>query len=625
MKKKTITLNFATLFSIVIVIGIIITAIVVKTKLIPEESIILTYQAKEQKATATTSTTVIGTWDISATENDNVTATLYEDGKLSITGTGNMKNWSSNSDVAWKDKTNQITSVEISNSVTSIGNYTFTYCTSLTSITIPSSVTSIGYDAFYNCTSLTSITIPSSVTTIASSTFSSCTSLTSITIPSSVISIDNSAFKYCSNVTIYCEEGSYAKQYAGSNNISYKIGTMPTDMGPWDISEDGNNSVTATLYEDGKLSITGTGKMKNWSSSSNVPWKDKRSQITSIEISNSVTSIGSSAFYNCSSLTTISIPNSVTSIDIHAFSYCSGLTSINVNQNNANYSSTDGILFNKDKTTIIQYPEGKKDVVNYIIPSSVTTIGSYTFQNCYSLKTITIPSSVTTIETSPFYNCSNLTIYCEEDSSAEEYAIEKNIPYEIIEIKEDIQINKIVIKTEPNKTDYIVGDTLDTSGLVLTATYNNGTTKEITTGYTCTPMSLTNVGNQNILVTYEGQTVTFEVTVRENENQGGNGNEGGDNNQSGDDNQGGDNNQGGDGNQGGDNNQSGDKIQNGSSSQKVSTNKDKTSSNPQTVTSATTPKELPKTGVSSIWIIAAIIVTIIGIISYIQYKRIRKI
>ena len=89
----------------------------------------------------------------------------------------------------------------IPSSVTSIGNYAFSGCSSLTSITIPSSVTSIGDGAFCQCSSLTSITIPSSVTSIGNYAFSGCSSLTSITIPSSVTSIGDGAFCQCSSLT----------------------------------------------------------------------------------------------------------------------------------------------------------------------------------------------------------------------------------------------------------------------------------------------------------------------------------------------------------------------------------------------------------------------------------------
>ena len=137
------------------------------------------------------------------------------------------------------------------------------------------------------------------------------------------------------------------------------------------------------------------------------------SSLVSIKIPNSVTSIGNDAFSDCSSLTSITIPDSVTSIGnrtgCQAFSWCSSLTNINVSDNNKNYSSIDGVLFNKDKTVIIKYPEGKESK-SYKIPNSVTSIGIYAFSDyCSSLTSITIPDSVTSIGEYAFEGCRSLT------------------------------------------------------------------------------------------------------------------------------------------------------------------------------------------------------------------------
>ena len=120
-----------------------------------------------------------------------------------------------------------------------------------------------------------------------------------------------------------------------------------------------------------------------------------------------VTSIGSCAFHGCSSLTSITIPNSVTSIGI-AFDWCKKLTQINVDTANTVYSSVNGVLFSKDKTELIRYPEGKADT-SYAIPNGVTSIGYWAFCDCYSLTSITIPDSVTSIGTMAFEDCSSLT------------------------------------------------------------------------------------------------------------------------------------------------------------------------------------------------------------------------
>ena len=128
--------------------------------------------------------------------------------------------------------------------------------------------------------------------------------------------------------------------------------------------------------------------------------------LTSIEIPNSVTSIGRYAFEGCRSLSNIEIPNSVTSIGWPAFEGCSNLTEIKVADGNQNYASIDGCLYSKDITTLWRCPQTK---VSIIIPSSVTMINTYAFQDCSGLTSIEIPNSVTSIGYYAFQDCSGLT------------------------------------------------------------------------------------------------------------------------------------------------------------------------------------------------------------------------
>ncbi|MGI6493366.1 MAG: leucine-rich repeat protein [Candidatus Methanomethylophilaceae archaeon] len=130
--------------------------------------------------------------------------------------------------------------------------------------------------------------------------------------------------------------------------------------------------------------------------------------LTSVTIGNSVTSIGDRAFYNCTGLTSVTIPDSVTSIGDYAFHNCTGLTKFIVPEDNANYSSDEnGILYNKNKTSLIQCPEGYEGGV--VIPDSVTSIGDFAFYKCTGLTSVTIPDSVISIGDYAFYNCTGLT------------------------------------------------------------------------------------------------------------------------------------------------------------------------------------------------------------------------
>lgn len=138
--------------------------------------------------------------------------------------------------------------------------------------------------------------------------------------------------------------------------------------------------------------------------------------VTAVEIpstttisssSYSVITIGANAFRSCTSMVSVTVPSFVTGISGGAFYGCSNLTTINVNASNTKYSSVDGVLFDIDKTTLVEYPEGITG--SYTLPSTVTTVGEVAFHDCTKLTAVTIPASVTAIGSYAFYGCSGLT------------------------------------------------------------------------------------------------------------------------------------------------------------------------------------------------------------------------
>ena len=364
----------------------------------------------------TTSEKYVGKWVIDC--DDDAKSVTIKNGTVGI------------ADFAFYDCPS-LTSVTIPNSVTSMGEQAFGECVSLLGITIPNGMTSIDENTFYNCTSLTSVTIPNRVTSIGDHAFKECASLASITIPGSITEIGYEAFMGCTSlksVTIPASVLSIDSEAFGYIDRDEKIDDFKIDYVKY---TEGHryavgNGFTEEVYfatselDDGSLRIT--GYIDNLSSVSLIiPSEINGKQVTgiggqafegctgleNITIPDSVTEIGLEAFSGCTSLTNITIPDSVTEIGSSAFSGCTSLTAIDVEIGNNNYTSVNGVLFNKGKTELICYPAGKTDK-SYNIPNSVTSIGYSAFIDCTSITSITIPDSVTSIDSSAFGGCSSL-------------------------------------------------------------------------------------------------------------------------------------------------------------------------------------------------------------------------
>ena len=295
------------------------------------------------------------------------------DGKLSILDLSDAKIVKSNDSYVWDGGWQQGSNDELGNSV-------FKGCSVLTSVTIPSSVTVIGLNAFEGCSGLTSLIIPSSVTSIERSAFKDCSGLTSLIIPSSVTEIGESVFEGCSGLT--------------------------------------NLTIPSSVTEIGGAAFKGCSSLTSITIPSSVTEIERSafkgcSGLTSLIIPSSVTSIGSYVFENCSGLTSITIPSSVTEIGGAAFKGCSSLINLyyKIDKKIETYLRY-GHLYIDVNCGIEYYLNGKK-ITSVAIPSTITKLGEYAFQNCRDLTSVYVSWQSPISTGSAFYgvDISKCTLY----------------------------------------------------------------------------------------------------------------------------------------------------------------------------------------------------------------------
>lgn len=326
----------------------------------------------------------------------------------------------------------KLTKATITDTVKTIAESAFADCKNLESLKLPKNLEKIGYGVFKNCSKLKTVTLPDTLKSIGGSAFSGCTALKSIIIPDNVTTINSSAFISCRGLETV-EIGSGVTKI-GTNSFGDCVNLKKIV-----VDKDNKNYVS----EDGALLDKAKTKLIKYASkSSYTEYVMPDSVVTiaegafaestnlqKITLSDNLEKIGIDAFFSCSALKTINIPEKVATLRLGIFDECSALEEIKVAKNNKAYSAVNGVLYNKDKTTLIKYPEGKQ-INAYAVPVTVTKIeneaffnaklqkvileetlviiGENAFESCDYLRSVTIPGSVKEIGSAAFMECANL-------------------------------------------------------------------------------------------------------------------------------------------------------------------------------------------------------------------------
>jgi hypothetical protein len=279
--------------------------------------------------------------------------------------------------------------------VTIIASDAFLPNYSLTSVTIGTNVTTIGANAFFQCFNLTSVSIPASVTNIGLGPFYDCQNLTTISV--------SAANLYYTNVNqlLFNKTLTSLIQFPTGTGGSYTLPAAVTNIGEAFVG----NILTAIPVNPANLYYTNVSGVL-FSKDQTVLVSYPGGLAGSYTVPGTVTTIAGSAFEYSPSVASVTIGTNVTSIGYAAFFDCASLTAIMVNATNSFYSSTNGVLFDKNKTLLIQYPIAIGG--SYIIPGTVLNLADGAFGDALSLTSVVIPNSVTNIGFETFYNCESL-------------------------------------------------------------------------------------------------------------------------------------------------------------------------------------------------------------------------
>lgn len=380
----------------------------------------------------------------------------------------------------------------------------FKMCIALKKVLLPGGLVEIREKAFASCSALEEISLPDTVKTIGASAFSLCSSLKTVSLPASVTTVSENAFISCGGITSFAVD---------SGNTKYKAvdGVL--------FTADGKKLVQYPLGKSEKAYVVpeGTQTVGNAAFSPSAV-------LTEVSFPETLKTVEPYAFHRCALLSEVYFPSKLETIGSMAFADCPELECVVLPASLKSFSSA---FYNSGLMNVI-IEDGVSEIgeksfescsalTGVSIPESVGEIKYAAFKGCTSLSYLDVPASVTAVGNGAFDGCTALTLSVSEGSSALAYAKENSIPY-IVKGGSTVvrELTGISINTLPDKTDCFKGEKIPTAGLSILASYSDGTSGIITSGFTVSPSTAAYVGTQSVTVTYQGKTAKFSVNVKEN-------------------------------------------------------------------------------------------------------------
>ena len=364
--------------------------------------------------TVTGDTTVSAVWEVTTVASgtcgangDNLSWSLENDGTLTISGSGAMAGYSEGS-APWYPYRNQITVLNVSSGVTTVGQAAFYSCENLMKVTLADSVTDVGYRAFHRCTQLNDLHLSEGLSSIGSLAFYDCTALEKVEFPAGLSSLGREAF-------VDCKSLKEATLPAGLREIVNPFGGCALTEIKVDPSNESFISVNGVLYSN-DMTILYVYPSGRTATSFTVPESVSTIAVyafascislETVRLPNSLQEIRDVAFYNCENLQSTELPASVNKLGGNPFVYCKSMQEIPVNEGNNSYVSYEGVLFTKDMRNLISYPIGSSREI-YEIPGSVTGILENSFGLSQNLKALRVHGNLASIGNYAFFYCDNL-------------------------------------------------------------------------------------------------------------------------------------------------------------------------------------------------------------------------